>query len=169
MGFDISRVKVAWEGYETPLMPGRYPVEFDPIRRHCHMVEDMNPLFLEQGICPPVMVDYFASRGAWPPGELDILGLIRKIPTPGDRLVNMNHEFEWFRTVKVGDRLSVSHRVVSVDVKPTRLDPLSVWIKTETRIVDGRGETVALRWNQILIHRTAEQVKAGFIRAEAAA
>ena len=169
MGFDISRVKVAWEGYETPLMPGRYPVEFDPIRRHCHMVEDMNPLFLEQGICPPVMVDYFASRGAWPPGELDILGLIRKIPTPGDRLVNMNHEFEWFKAVKVGERLSVSHKVVSVDVKPTKLDPLSVWIKTETRIVDERGVTVALRWNQILIHRTPEQVKAGFIRAEAAA
>ena len=158
MGFDISRVKVAWEGYETPLMPGRYPVEFDPIRRHCHMVADQNPLFLEQGF-----------RGAWPPGELDILGLIRKIPTPGDRLVNMNQEFEWFRTVKVGDRLSVSHKVVAVDVKPTRLDPLSVWIKTETRIVDERGEPVALRWNQILVHRTPEQVQAGFIRAEAAA
>ena len=169
MGFDISRVKVAWEGYETPLMPGRYPVEFDPIRRHCHMVDDQNPLFLEQGFCPPVMVDYFASRGAWPPGELDILGLIRKIPTPGDRLVNMNQEFEWFKAVKVGERLSVSHKVVSVEVKPTKLDPLSVWIKTETRIVDERGVTVALRWNQILIRRTPEQVKAGFIRAEAAA
>jgi hypothetical protein len=114
------------------------------------------------------MVDYFASRGAWPPGELDILGLIRKIPTPGDRLVNMNHELEWFRTVKVGERLSVSHKVVSVDVKPTRLDSLSVWIKTETRIVDERGEPVALRWNQILIHRTPEQVKAAWIRPEAA-
>ncbi len=169
MGFDIARVKATWEGFETPRRPGRYPVEFDPIRRHCHMVEDVNPLFLEQGVCPPVMVDYFASQGAWPPGELDILGLIRKIPTPGDRLINMNHEFEWFRTVKVGDRLSVSHRVVSVDVKPTKLDPLSVWIKTETRIVDERGETVALRWNQILIHRTPEQVKAAWIRPEATA
>ncbi|MBI3031468.1 MAG: MaoC family dehydratase N-terminal domain-containing protein [Candidatus Rokubacteria bacterium] len=168
MGFDIARVKAAWEGHETTLTAGRYPIEFDPIRRHCHMVEDTNPLFLEQGICPPVMVDYFASQGAWPPGELDILGLIRQIPTPGDRLVNMNHEFEWFRTVRVGDRLTVSHKVVSVDVKPTRLDPLSVWIKTETRIVDERGETVALRWNQILIHRTPEQVKADWVRPEAA-
>jgi len=54
-------------------------------------------------------------------------------------------------------------------VKPTKLDPLSVWIKTETRIVDERGGPVALRWNQILVHRTPEQVQAGFIRAEAAA
>ena len=169
MGFDIARVKAQWEGFETPRTPGRFPVEFDPIRRHCHMVDDQNPLFLEQGLCPPVMVDYFASRGAWPPGELDILGLIRRIPTPGDRLVNMNHEFEWFRTVKVGGRLGVSHKVVAVDVKPTRLDPMSVWIKTETRIVNERGEPVALRWNQILIHRTPEQVKADWIRPEAAA
>ena len=169
MGFDISRVKTQWEGYETPLAPGRYPVEFDPIRRHCHMVEDQNRLFLEQGICPPVMVDYFASRGAWPPGELDILGLIRKLPTPGDRLINMNQEFEWMRPVRVGERLAVSHRVVSVDLKPIKLDPLAIWIKTESRITDERGETVALRRNQILIHRTPEQVQVGFIRTEAAA
>jgi hypothetical protein len=169
MGFDIARVKATWEGFETPRTQGRYPVEFDPIRRHCHMVEDQNPLFLEQGVCPPVMVDYFASRGAWPPGELDILGLIRKLPTPGDRLVNMNQELEWFRAVRVGERLGVSHRVDSVDLKPTKLDPLSVWIKTESRITDERGETVALRRNQILVHRTPEQVESGWIRPEAAA
>jgi hypothetical protein len=169
MAFDVARVKATWEGHETPLTRGRYPVEFDAIRRHCHMVDDTNPLFLEEGVCPPVMLDYFASRGAWPPGELDVLGLIRRIPTPGDRLVNMNQEFEWFGTVRVGERLGVSHRVVSVDVKPIRLDPLAVWIKTETRIVNERGEVVALRWNQILVHRTPEQVKADYVRPDAAA
>ncbi len=169
MGFDIARVKAEWEGFETARTPGRYPVEFDAIRRQCHMVDDQNPLFLEQGICPPVMVDYFASRGAWPPGELDILGVIRKIPAPGDRLINMNQEFEWFRPVKVGERLGVRHKVVSVDVKPIRLDPLAVWIRTESRITDERGETVAVRRNQILVHRTPEQVKADWIRPEAAA
>ncbi len=169
MAFDIARVKAQWEGFETPLAQGRYPVELDAIRRHCHMVEDANPLFVEQGICPPVMVDYFASRGAWPPGELDILGLIRKLPTPGDRLVNMNQEFEWVRTARVGERLGVSHRVVSVDVKPIKLDPLAIWIKTESRIVNDREEVVAFRWNQILIHRTPEQVKAEYMRPEAEA
>ena len=164
MGFDIAWLKAEWEGFETGRTPGRYPVEFDPIRRYCHMVDDQNPLFLEQGFCPPVMVDYFASRGAWPPGEQDILGLVRKIPTPGDRLINMNQEFEWMRHVRVGERLTVSHRVVSVDLKPTKLDPLSVWIKTESRITDERRETVALRRNQILVHRTPEQVAADWIR-----
>jgi hypothetical protein len=35
--------------------------------------------------------------------------------------------------------------------------------------VDERGEPVALRWNQILIHRTPEQVQAGYLHPEAAA
>jgi hypothetical protein len=52
--------------------------------------------YLERGECPPVMIDYFASAGPWPPAELDIISLVRRIPTPGDRLVNLGHEFEWF-------------------------------------------------------------------------
>jgi len=136
-------------------------VERDPIRRHCHMVGDTNPRFLERGECPPVMVDYFASAGPWPEAEPDILPLVRAIPTPGDRLVNLGHEFEWARSVRVGDRLGARHRVLSIEVRATRLDPLSVWIRTETTIVDERLEVVARRLNQIMVHRTPEQVGAG--------
>jgi hypothetical protein len=161
VGYDVAAVQEAWEGRETPLSWGRYPVEHDPIRRHCHMVEDGNPRFLERGECPPVMVDYFASAGAWPAAEADVLGLVRAIPTPGDRLVNLNHEFEWIRPVRVGERLGARHRVLSVEVRPTRLDPLSVWIRTETTIVDAQETVVARRLNQIMVHRTTEQVAAG--------
>ena len=64
MDWDLAGVRRAWEGHETPLAWGRYPVEHDPIRRHCHMVDDANPRFLARGECPPVMVDYFAAGGA---------------------------------------------------------------------------------------------------------
>ena len=80
MAYDIKAVKQQWEGHETPLVWGRYPVEHDPIRRHCHMLDDTNPLFLEEGRCPPVMVDFFASRGPWPPADYDIFPLLRRIP-----------------------------------------------------------------------------------------
>ena len=63
MAYDIKAVKQQWEGHETPLVWGRYPVEHEPIRRHCHMLDDTNPRFLEDGDCPPVMVDFFASLG----------------------------------------------------------------------------------------------------------
>jgi hypothetical protein len=160
VGYDIEAVRARWEGHETPLRWGRYPVEFEPIRRHCHMVDDGNPLFLEEGLCPPVMVDFFASQGPWPPGEYDILGLVRQIPTPGDRLVNLNQEFQWLRPARVGDRLGARHRVASIRLRGTRLDPLSVWIRTETTIVNQDQEVVATRTNQILVHRTPEEIAA---------
>ena len=57
------------------------------------------------------MVDFFASQGPWPAADFDILGLIRRIPTPGDRLINLNQELEWFLPVRVGDRLGTRHEV----------------------------------------------------------
>ena len=165
MAYDVKTVKRQWEGHETALAWGRYPVEHEPIRRHCHMIGDENPLFIEEGRCPPVMVDLFASQGSWPAADFDILGLIRRIPTPGDRLINLNQEFEWFLPVRVGDRLGSRHKVVSVHQRGTKLDPLSVWIKTETTIVNQREELVAIRTNQILVHRTPEEIAAGVSRA----
>lgn len=159
--YDVEAVRRTWEGHETELVWGRYPVERDPIRRYCHMVDDLNPRYLERGECPPVLVDYFASAGPWPPAELDIISLVRQIPTPGDRLVNLGHEFEWFHTVRVGDRLGAFHRIVAVEVRPTRLDPLSVWIRTRTTFVDAERRVVAERLNQIMVHRTAEEVADG--------
>ena len=161
MPYDIKAVKREWEGRETPLRWGRYPVEHEPIRRHCHMLDDANPLFIEEGRCPPVMVDFFASQGSWPPGEYDILGLIRKIPTRGTRLINLNQELEWFVPVRVGDRLGSRHKVVAIHQRGTRLDPLSVWIRTETTIVNQHQDVVAVRGNQILVHRTPEEIAAG--------
>jgi hypothetical protein len=158
MAYDLDEVRRRWEGYETPLAWGRYPVEHDPIRRHCHMVDDLNPRFLARGECPPVMVDAFAGAGPWPPADQDLLALVRAIPTPGDRLVNLGHEFEWFRAVRVGERLGARHRVLSVEVRPTRLDPLSVWIRTETTIVAEAGDIVATRLNRIMVHRRPDEV-----------
>jgi len=165
VAYDVTAVKRQWEGYETPLSWGRYPVEHEPIRRHCHMIEDTNPRFLEDGHCPPVMVDYFASLGPSPQADYDILPVIRGIPTPGDRLINLNQEFEWLQSVKVGDRLGASHKVVAIHQRGTKLDLLSVWIRTETTIVNQQREVVARRTNQILVHRTPEEIATGMSRA----
>ena len=35
-------------GTRTETVPGRYPVEYDPIRRYCHMIDDLNPLYLDK-------------------------------------------------------------------------------------------------------------------------
>jgi hypothetical protein len=54
---------------------------------------------------------------------------------------------------------------VSVHQRATKLDPLSVWIKTETTIVNQHEDVVAVRTNQILVHRTPEEIASGTGRA----
>ncbi|MBI1959434.1 MAG: hypothetical protein HYS36_09440, partial [Candidatus Rokubacteria bacterium] len=49
--------------------------------------------------------------------------------------------------------------------RSTRLDPLSVWIRTETTIVNEREQVVARRTNQILVHRTPEEIATGVSRS----
>ena len=73
--YDIEAVRRNYIGSEIAKARGRFPVEHDPIRRHCHMVDDNNPPFLdpeyakatEHGtvLCPPAgwLALYFASLG----------------------------------------------------------------------------------------------------------
>jgi len=165
--YDIDAVRAEWIGRQTDVAAGRYPVEYDAIRRHCHMVEDRNPLFLDPEyaagtshgavIAPPVMTRYFASAGIWPPVE-EGPSLQQQVPTRGERMINLNTEWEYLRPAKVGDRLSTQTTIADVYEKTIRLDPRSVWIETETRIINQDGELVAIGRNTLCTHRTPEQV-----------
>ncbi len=168
-GYDIEAVRRDWLGKETAVTTGRYPVEYDPIRRHCHMVEDTNPLFLDPDyarqtrhggvIAPPVMVDYFAGNGAWPRVQ-EAPRLMQQVPTRGDRLINLNQTMEFYKPVKVGDRISTRMRIADVYEKGIRLDPRAVWIVMETLMTNQDGELVAVVRNTLLTHRTPEEVAA---------
>jgi len=168
--YDIEAVRGEWIGRKSPVVRGRYPVEYDSIRRHCHMVEDTNPLFLdpEYGaqsewgavIAPPVMTRYFAGAGVWPPTSDEGVSLMRQVPTRGERNINLNTEWEYLQPARVGDHLSTQTEVVDIYEKSIRLDPRSVWIKTEMRITNQDGELVAVGTNTLCTHRTPEQVEA---------
>jgi acyl dehydratase len=167
-GYDIEAVRREWIGVKTELRPGRYPVEYDPIRRHCQMVEDTNPLFLDpeyaaggkwgEVIAPPVMVDYFAGNGAWPRAEEP--DATRGVPTRGNRAINLNTAWEFLKPIRVGDWLARQTEVVDVYEKAIRLDPKAVWTVTESRIYNQDGELVAVGRNTLLRHRTPEEVAA---------
>ena len=38
--YDLDSVRAEWIGERAPVTDGRYPVEYDPIRRRCRMVDD---------------------------------------------------------------------------------------------------------------------------------
>lgn len=172
--YDLEAVRQQWVGFETAPAQGRYPVEHDAIRRHCHMVDDNNPLFLDPEyaattshgtvLCPPSgwLALYFASLGPWPAAFEPLFPIV---PTRGKRIVNMSQEVEWFASIKVGDQLSVRRRVADVYEKPVSLDPQAVWIVAEAIITNQRDEKVCIIRNTLLTHRTPEEM--GAEKAEA--
>ena len=164
--YDIEEVRRKYVGFETAEARGRYPVEYDPIRRHCHMVDDNNPLFLDPVyakttthgavVCPPSgwLALYFASLGPWPAVFEPLFPIV---PTPGKRIVNMSQGVEWSTRIKVGDHLSVRRRIADVYQKAVSLDPVAVWIVAEATITNQRDETVCVIRNTMLTHRTPEE------------
>lgn len=169
MAYDIDAVREQYIGFQTAKARGRYPVEHDPIRRHCHMVEDNNPLFIDPeyaatteagvNLCPPSgwLALYFASLGPWPAAFEPLFPMV---PTPGKRIVNMSQEVEWSARIKVGDQLSVVRRVADVYQKGITIDPQAVWIVAEAVITNQRDETVCVIRNTLLTHRTPDEVAA---------
>ncbi len=173
--YDLDAVRAEWIGRLISEAKGRYPVEFDPIRRHCHMVGDLNPAFLDPDVAaegpyagvimPPSMLPaYFAASGPWPPNEASGTDAETTavfsfgVPTPGDRGINMEVQWEFLEPVRVGDRLRLELRIADVFKKPIKLDPHAIWIVTETTFFNQHERAVA-RWrNTMLIHRSPEQV-----------
>lgn len=170
MAYDIEEVRRKYIGFETAKARGRYPVERDPIRRHCHMVDDNNPLFIDaayaktagypDAVCPPSgwLALYFASLGPWPAVFEPLFPIV---PTPGKRIVNMSQDVEWFARITAGDQLYVVRRVADVYEKAVSLDPRAVWIVAEVEITNQREEKVCVIRNTLLTHRTPEEVAQG--------
>ncbi len=173
LDYNIEHVRKDWINRLISSSEGRYPVEFDPIRRHCHMVGDLNPAFLdpdaaEKGpygavIVPPSMLlTYLASGGPWPPNEVVEMtdgGITFGVPVPGDRGINMEVNWEFLEPVRVGDQLRLELRIADVMIKPIRLDPYAVWITTETSFFNQNDSVVAKWRNTLLVHRSPAQIE----------
>lgn len=164
--FDIDAVRAAWVGRPLGRSVGRYPVEHDPIRRFCHMTGERTAVSLDPDaaarspwgrvVCPPTFVRYFAGNGPWPPPDRPEPGTIPAgVPRLGEHGVNLGTTWSWRRAVLVGDRLHADWTVEDVFVKPTRLDPRSVWIRTSATVRDQDDEIVAVWGNTVLFHRPA--------------
>jgi hypothetical protein len=169
-------------GAETSIRWARYPVEHEPIRRWCHMVECDSPLFLDpeyaartcwgKVVCPPLMIPIFAAQSLpgrlsssgpeidWPrlaPGEvLEDLDP----PTAGTRSINLGGATEFLAPVFVGDRLGSRKRLVDVYIKKIRIDPEAFWVVTDTLYYNQDEQVVAVNDNTIIRHRDRDQIAA---------
>ena len=183
--YDIEAIRSEWIGKVVSRSEGRYPVEYDAIRRHCHMTGDDNPLFLDpdfarnkgpygEVVVPPSLLPlYFSGQGPWPQkvrtqtAVLDDQSALPRrpaftlgIPTPGDRGINMSTEWDFLQPIRVGDRLHSELTVTDVFVKVIKLDSRAVWIVSETAIFNQDDEKVAAWHNTTLVHRSPRRIEA---------
>jgi acyl dehydratase len=175
--YDVEVVKSAWIGSVVDRSEGRYPVEYDPIRRYCNMIHDDNPLYLDPDIArggphagvvvPGPLLPYFAGGGPWPRKPKTGArrpGWTYGVPTPGDRGINLEVSWEYRQPVRVGDRLSSETRIADIFVKPIKIDPQAVCIVTELHLTNQRDEVVATCRNSVLVHRSKDQIAAAVSR-----
>lgn len=182
--FDIDNIRETWIGRIVSKTDGRYPVEYDAIRRHCHMTGDTNPLFLDPAIAkaegpfggvivpPSALPLYFSSEGRWPRAKKTAKShdetdkTVKRpaftlgIPTPGDRGINMGTEWAFHEPIRVGDQLHSEQTVTDVFIKGIKLDPLAVWIVSEINVYNQHETAVATWRNTTLVHRSPAQVRA---------
>ena len=156
-------------GSETKPVKAKYPIEYEAIRRWCHMADIANPLFLDpeyaketkygEVICPPGSVQLI-SRGTWPPAT-DEEESLPAIPVPEgmDIPFAMGNEWEFIKPVKVGDRLSFKRRIADIYIKSMRYDPHTFWTTNEQIFMNEAGEEVAIFRSFGLRYRSAEQLK----------
>jgi len=161
-------------GLETKPVTSKYSVEYEPIRRYCLMVDDDNPLFLDPDYAKHtkyggVVLPPFAPFGIMSGGSPAMMASVREgtgeemimPPAPGKFLINLAQEWEWFKPILVGDRLTTKVRLADVYIKPIRIDPKAFWTVIEMHISNQRGETVCMVRNILLRHRSPEEVAAG--------
>lgn len=161
-------------GRETEPVPFPYPIEHEAIRRYCMMVDDDNPLFLDPeyakqtkygaAVYPPFAPVGIMSQGS--PGmaartfggESDNTSLLP--PTPGSYFINMSMDWEWFKPMVAGDRLTTKTRLGDVYIKPIRIDPKAFWIVLELHFANQKGEAVCVVKNTLLSHRSPDEIAA---------
>ena len=160
-----------WIGWESAPNTFTYPMEYDPIRRFCHMTKDDNPLYLnpEYGkgtrygsvICPPsYSITY---REFWPPPSdpTMVVGVPTfQFATPGTHAANLSSMEENYKPVRIGDRITSKRRFEDVFIKPVRIDPKAFWITSATVNWNQNGEIVRISRGTTLRHRTPEEVAA---------
>jgi hypothetical protein len=169
-------------GAETPIRWARYPVEHEPIRRWCHMVECDSPLFLDPDyaartrwgkvLCPPLMIPIFATQSLpqrlsssgpeidWPRLAPDETIPDINLPAPGTRSINLGGDLGFLEPVFVGDRLGSSKRLVDVYIKRIRIDPEAFWLVTDTLYYNQDRKLVAINHNTLIRHRDRAQIAA---------
>lgn len=134
LAFGSYEDALGWIGTKSEVMYAPAEVSRGTIRLYASALEDANPNYWDEEyarqrwgavIAPAAMLQWWLVPLDWQPDSPPNDTRLRwRIPLPGDATLDTEMEYEFFKPVKVGDRLSAQEEVISISPeKNTKVGP----------------------------------------------
>jgi acyl dehydratase len=130
------------------------PLGAASIRYFATATGDTNPLYSDEVaaslsrhggiIAPPTMVCETGQFYVAPQGPDGYLGHRWELPIESDRHIRGGNEYELFQPVRPDDRITVTWRIVDIYERETRKGGAMIFIVSEARYSNQRGELLAI-------------------------
>jgi acyl dehydratase len=156
----------AMVGTTTPVRVGEVDVNVPMIRHYAAMVRDGNASYWDDDfaeehwggvLAPPGMLMTWLIPIEWRPGgEAPVPLLTARVPLPGDTLINVSHDAEFFAPIRVGDHLGVVEELVDVSEEKRTSLGVGHFVTTVSTYRRQDGQLVA-RTTNVLYRFTAEE------------
>lgn len=141
-------------------------VNWPMIKLFCGLVEDANPSFWSPEyarkqwggiIAPPAMIQVWGIPLQWhPEGVKTSERQYLKAPLPGDKVINVSSEIEYFRPVVVGEQLNSYDEFVSISEEKKTALGVGHFITAALIYRNQAGEVVARATNTMYRYKAKE-------------
>lgn len=132
--------------------PVTYDVEKGAVARFARAIGDLNPLYLDEPvarnspygglIAPPTFLRSLV------PGRFE-----KPFPEPFSYVLDGGSEYRFFAPVRVGDRITVTRRIVEMSEKQGRLGTMLFRV-TEIKYANQLGEVAAIQRSTLISYGT---------------
>ena len=169
-GLNIGTYEQALQhvGRTSALRFAQVPVNEAMVRQFLAAVRDANPIYWDTQlairecggpIAPPATLVSWVTDCLWQPPELERppQALLTAVPMPGDSMINMVSEIEFFDHIRYGDRLNVLEEVESISEEKKTKVGRGHFITAVARFRRENGELVAVQRNVMLRFWTEAQ------------
>ena len=151
----------AWIGRPTQPRFADVPVNVAMVRQYVAALQDGNPLYWDDdyaaavagsGVAPPATLISWVTPLDWRPDGSGGPGgaLLTAVPMPGDSMINVSSEIEFFDRVRVGDHLNVVEEVLAISDEKVTQAGRGHFLTIVARFRRQSGELVAEQRNVLL-------------------
>jgi acyl dehydratase len=148
-------------GRPTEVRFSELPVNEAMVRQFVGAVHDPNPLYWDPAlatrlcgspVAPPATLVIWTTAQNWTPTKQPgpAPALLVKVPMPGDSMINISSEIEFFDHIRVGDRLNVVEEVEAISEEKQTKVGRGHFVTVVARFRRESGELVATQRNVLL-------------------